>query len=460
MARARYLLDAAVELLGALWRFVRCRAVLCVSAAAAAVSMVLVPPDAAYAGYLDVRTIICLFCILAAAGALRNMGAFERAARAMVARFSTPRSAVLALVGATMILSMFATNDMALIMMLPLAAAALIRAGWVSLIPFTFVMLGLTANLGGMIMPFGNPQNLYLYSYYALDVTGFLRALAVPFAVSMLLVVGCCAVRLRTRAVATGALGVRQTGDARGADDAAGADDGGVARGDVAGAGLAAPGAGAGAGAPAAENAQSAMAADANGGARAAASAAERPLDKRRLAVLLVLLGATIASVLRVVPAVAALAAVVAVLAAIDRRALRQVDYALLLTFVCFFVFAGNLARIPAVNDVVGGLMGSYPLLVSAGLSQVISNVPAAVLLSHFTDAWQPLLVGVNIGGAGTLVGSLASLITLQHFTSVARLSSVRAAGGLATGRFLAIFFAYNVVFLAILLLVSSVALA
>lgn len=459
MARARYLLDAAVELLGALWRFVRRRAVLCVSAAAAAVSMVLVPPDAAYAGYLDVRTIICLFCILGVAGALRNMGAFERAARAMVARFSTPRSAVLALVGATMILSMFATNDMALIMMLPLAAAALIRAGWVSLIPFTFVMLGLTANLGGMIMPFGNPQNLYLYSYYVLDVAGFLQALAVPFAVSMLLVVGCCAVRLRTRAVATGALGVRRTGDARRADAAAGA-DGGVARGDAAGADLAAPGAGAGAGAPATENARSAAASAANGGARAAASAADRPLDKRRLAVLLVLLGATIASVLRVVPAVAALAAVVAVLAAIDRRALRQVDYALLLTFVCFFVFAGNLARIPAVNDVVGGLMGSYPLLVSAGLSQVISNVPAAVLLSHFTDAWQPLLVGVNIGGAGTLVGSLASLITLQHFTSVARLSSVRAAGGLATGRFLAIFFSYNVAFLAILLLVSSVALA
>lgn len=446
MARARYLLDAAVELLGALWRFVRRRAVLCVSAAAAAVSMVLVPPDAAYAGYLDVRTIICLFCILAVAGALRNMGAFERAARAMVARFSTPRSAVLALVGATMLLSMFATNDMALIMMLPLAAAALIRAGWVSLIPFAFVMLGLTANLGGMIMPFGNPQNLYLYSYYALDVAGFLRALAVPFAVSMLLVVGCCAVRLRTRAVAAVALGARRTGDARGTDD-------GVVRGDAAGAGT-------GTGAPEAENARSAVAAVANGGTRAAAGTAERPLDKRRLAVLLVLLGVTIASVLRVVPAVTALAAVVAVLAVIDRRALRQVDYALLLTFVCFFVFAGNLARIPAVNDVVGGLMGSYPLLVSAGLSQVISNVPAAVLLSHFTDAWQPLLVGVNIGGAGTLVGSLASLITLQHFTSAARLSSVRAAGGLATGRFLAIFFAYNVAFLAILLLVSSVALA
>lgn len=444
MARARYLLDAAVELLGALWRFVRRRAVLCVSAAAAAVSMVLVPPDAAYAGYLDVRTIICLFCILAVAGALRNMGAFERAARAMVARFSTPRSAVLALVGATMLLSMFATNDMALIMMLPLAAAALIRAGWVSLIPFAFVMLGLTANLGGMIMPFGNPQNLYLYSYYALDVAGFLRALAVPFAVSMLLVVGCCAVRLRTRAVAAVALGARRTGDARGTDD-------GVVRGDAAGAGT---------GAPEAENARSAVAAVANGGTRAAAGTAERPLDKRRLAVLLVLLGVTIASVLRVVPAVTALAAVVAVLAVIDRRALRQVDYALLLTFVCFFVFAGNLARIPAVNDVVGGLMGSYPLLVSAGLSQMISNVPAAVLLSHFTDAWQPLLVGVNIGGAGTLVGSLASLITLQHFTSAARLSSVRAAGGLATGRFLAIFFAYNVSFLAILLLVSSVALA
>ena len=164
--------------------------------------------------------------------------------------------------------------------------------------------------------------------------------------------------------------------------------------------------------------------------------------------------------VFRVFPYYWGLAAVTLALIFLDGKAFMKVDYGLLLTFCAFFVFAGNLARIPAVNDVVGGLMGSYPLLVSAGLSQVISNVPAAVLLSHFTDAWQPLLVGVNIGGAGTLVGSLASLITLQHFTSVARLSSVRAAGGLATGRFLAIFFSYNVAFLAILLLVSSVALA
>ena len=116
-------------------------------------------------------------------------------------------------------------------------------------------------------------------------------------------------------------------------------------------------------------------------------------------------------------------------------------------------------ARVPEVSAWLSPLMADHGLLVSAGLSQIISNVPAAVLLSHFTGTWQPLLVGVNIGGAGTLVGSLASLITLQHFTSVRKIFPRAAAlPELSTGRFLALFSVLNFGFLAILLIACGTA--
>jgi len=99
-----------------------------------------------------------------------------------------------------------------------------------------------------------------------------------------------------------------------------------------------------------------------------------------------------------------------------DRKAIRDVDYGLLLTFAAFFVFSGNLARIPAVSGFLSGLIQKNTLLVSALSCQVISNVPSAILLSKFTDSYAELLVGVNIGGVGTLIASLASLITFKEY--------------------------------------------
>lgn len=111
-------------------------------------------------------------------------GAFDRAARAVIARFRRPGPLALALVLTTAALSCVATNDMALIMMLPLSAATLMGANLPRLVAPVFVLLSLAANLCGMIVPFGNPQNLYLYSYYGLDLGDFLAAMALPFALS------------------------------------------------------------------------------------------------------------------------------------------------------------------------------------------------------------------------------------------------------------------------------------
>ena len=249
-----------------------------------------------------------------------------------------------------------------------------------------------------MIVPFGNPQNLYLYSYYGLGLGDFLTAMALPFALSTAGIVACtwwlCG----------------QSNGSCGRDDTRS---------------LAVP----------------------------------MPLSRRRLAIYGTLVALTLLAVFRIVPVAAAVAVVAAALAALDRRALAAVDWGLLATFACFFVFAGNLARVPEVSAWLSPLMADHGLLVSAGLSQIISNVPAAVLLSHFTGAWQPLLVGVNIGGAGTLVGSLASLITLQHFTSVRKIfPRATALPELSTGRFLALFSVLNFGFLAILLIACGMA--
>ncbi|THG39045.1 citrate transporter [Adlercreutzia caecimuris] len=397
---------------------------LAVSAVAAAASMVAMPPDSAYWGYFDGKTLGCLFCVLAVASALRLMGAFDRAARTVIARFGSPRSLALALVLTTAALSCVATNDMALIMMLPLSAATLVGAGRARLIPAVFVLQSLAANLCGMIVPFGNPQNLYLYSYYGLHLGDFLRTMALPFAISVVGVVTATwwlagrpgrkkasASTEATRGITTAKAPASSTPAARAAIGAA-------------------------AGPPTAPVPRRPM-----------------PLSRRRLGAYGVLLALTLLAVFRVLPIAVAVAAVAATLAVLDRRALAAVDWTLLATFACFFVFAGNLARIPELAAILGPLMDDHGLIISAGASQVISNVPAAVLLSHFTDAWQPLLVGVNIGGAGTLVGSLASLITLQHFTSVRKVfPQTRDVPELSTGRFLGLFTLLNVAFLVILL--------
>lgn len=426
--------------------FLREHAVLAVAAVAAVASMVAVPPDGAYLGYFDGKTLGCLFCVLAVASALRLMGAFDRAARTVIARFGSPRPLALALVLTTAALSCVATNDMALIMMLPLSAATLVGAGRARLIPAVFVLQSLAANLCGMIVPFGNPQNLYLYSYYGLHLGDFLRTMALPFTVSVVGVVAATwwLAGLTNRENASGEAGTRATA---GGDTTA-------SRGASASAALAttpwhsAPAASA----PPATPPHSVAAA-----LVPAATVPIMPLSRRRLGAYGVLLALTLLAVFRVLPIAVAVAAVAATLAALDRRALAAVDWSLLATFACFFVFAGNLARIPELAAILGPLMDDHGLIISAGASQVISNVPAAVLLPHFTDAWQPLLVGVNIGGAGTLVGSLASLITLQHFTSVRMVfPQTRDVPELSTARFLGLFTLLNVAFLVVLLVVCG----
>ena len=354
-------------------------AVLLIAVAAAAVTCIFVPFDAEYAGYFDLRTLSCLFCTMAVVAALKNIKFFIFAADRIVRKFKNLRNVILALVFVTYFGSMVMANDMALITFLPLGYFALSECNKKGIMAFTFVMQNVAANLGGMLTPFGNPQNLYLYSYYAIPASEFFAVMAPPFIAALLLIFGVCMFVKKEPATVEHAPPSRP---------------------------------------PAA-----------------------------RTAVYFVLFAVSVMIVFRLFPYYWGVIAVVVPLLIADPKCFLKVDYALLLTFCAFFVFSGNMARIPAVKEFFSSLMAKEPLLFGVLSCQVISNVPSAVLLSKFTADYANLLVAVNIGGLGTPIASLASLITLGNF---------RKTGG-SVKRFIGLFLLINFSFLAVLIGVGMI---
>ena len=368
--------------------FISKNAVAVIAAAVAVASMFFVPPDAAYLAYFDMRTLACLFCLLAIVQAFRGIGVFNVVASAIIRRFKTLRSVVLALVVLTLVASPFITNDMALIMFLPLTALVLLSSRNERMLPFTFTMQALAANLGGMLLPFGNPQNIFLNSHFGISFPDFILTMAPSWAASVLLIIVCCIIGVKSVPVEV---------------------------------------------------------------PRDSANDRIR-LPRKRVVLYLVLFAMALCMVFRVVPPVIGTIVIAAVLVFADSSVFKRVDYGLLLTFVFFFIFSGNMARIPGIQEFLTGLMGEHALLTSALTSQVISNVPAAILLAPFTGAYQELLVGVNIGGAGTLVASLASLIAFNQFRSVkSEFGHIEGVAKLTNARYVGLFSAFNFAFLAVL---------
>ena len=328
-------------------KFVRKNTVMVIALLAAAITCLFVPVDREYLGYFDFKTLACLFCVLAVVCALKNISFFYLLARKIVQLFKTTRMCILALVYITFLGSMLIANDMALLTFLPLGYVVLDSTGKKKHMAFTFIMQNIAANLGGMLTPFGNPQNLYLYTVFAIPNGEFMQIMAAPFLISVLLITVCC-------------LFVKSEPLALADEDIT------------------------------------------------------LPVGKTVLYLLLFVLSILI--VFRGIPYWIGLAVIPAVLLFVDRRALKMVDYPLLLTFVFFFIFAGNMARIEVVREFFSMLLDKSTLLVSILSCQVISNVPSAILLSQFTENYRELLLGVNIGGVGTLIASLASLITFQEY--------------------------------------------
>lgn len=362
--------------------------VLCVSFILAAVSMFLVPPDAQYRDYIDFRTLAVLFCLMSVMAGFREDGAFGWIARKFLGHVKSGRGLILTLVLLCFFSSMLITNDVALI----------------TFVPFTFIILGMlgesrrerlalpvvvmqtiAANLGSMLTPVGNPQNLYLYGKAGLSMAEFLLLMLPYTLLSLGMLVAWSLVQ-------------------------------GRACPEISGAG--------------AESIQE-----------------EAPREKKtvfRIAVYCGLFALCLLTVARLLPWQAVLAVVAAAVFVMDRRVYARVDYSLLLTFAGFFIFVGNVGRVPVFRDFLQDMIAGREVYTAVLASQVISNVPAALLLSGFTEDIGGLVVGTNLGGLGTLIASMASLISYKYVAK-------EAAG--CKGKYILLFTVGNVLFLAALVL-------
>ena len=354
--------------------FVKKNVVMVIAMLAAAVTCFFVPPDKAYLGYFDVKTLTCLFCVLAVVCALKNINFFYILAKKLIQVFRNARVCILALVYITFIGSMLIANDMALLTFLPLGTYVMTTTGKGKYMAFTFIMQNIAANLGGMLTPFGNPQNLYLYTKFQIPTMEFMGIMAAPFALAILLITLCCILFVKPEPF--------ELKDEK------------------------------------------------------------ISLPVGRSVAYLLLFVLAIAIVFRGIPYGVGLVVIPAVLLFMDRKALKMVDYPLLMTFVFFFIFSGNMARIEGVRSVFSYLLEKNTLLVSVLSCQVISNVPSAILLSQFTENYKQLLLGVNIGGVGTLIASLASLITFREYSKHNKGK---------TGYYILLFSAFNFAFLIVL---------
>ena len=360
--------------------FIKKEVVFCISALCAIATMFIVLPDREYIGYIDFHVLILLLCLMAVVAGFKSVGAFRWLTYQLLRRTNSGRILGVTLVLLPFFASMLVTNDVSLLVFVPFTMLLLSGLGCNKNIVPVIVLQTVAANLGSMATPVGNPQNLFLYSAYSLGAGEFF-SVTLPLTLVSLAGLGLFSVPILPRTLPKREL------------------------------------------------------------------TKENITNGKYLALFAVLFVLCLLTVFRVMSHYVLLAAIGLGFALLDKKTkydvFKDVDFMLLLTFVCFFVVSGNLGRVDAVKEFLQSLLDKSTLLTSVATSQIISNVPAAVLLSGFTDNWKELLAGVNIGGLGTPVASLASLITLKLYMNTK---------GAKVLKFLGVFTLANIVGLIVLL--------
>lgn len=365
--------------------FVKKETVLSIAFLMAVISAFLMPIDSQYIGYMDFRVLVLLFTLMAVMGGLQSLGIFEKLSYALLKFVHNTRSLTLLLVSLCFFLAMLITNDVALITFVPFTILILEKVDKPGLLIPIIVLETIAANLGSMLTPVGNPQNLYLYGLSGLSIQEFLLHMAPATVLSFALLLICIFLQKK----------------------------------------------------------ETITLADAN-----QTSGMKNPALTAYYFVLFTLCLLTVAYL---IPYPVLLLVSIPVLLIWDRTTLKNVDYSLLLTFISFFVFIGNMQRIPSVANMISSLVEGRELIVAFLASQVISNVPAAMLLSGFTKNYKDLLLGVNIGGLGTLIASLASLISYKYFVVHAR--KLPKELGITKGKYMIHFTIMNLLFALVLLM-------
>lgn len=323
--------------------------VLSIALLLAVVSACFVPPSAAYFGYIDWNTLALLFSLMVVMKGYQRAGVFLCLANGLLRRVRSTRALLGVLVFLPFGLSMVVTNDVALLTFVPFGLLVLRMAGQGRQVVPLVVMQTLAANLGSMLTPMGNPQNLYLYGKSGMGFGG-LCLLMLPY---VAVAGGCLAVALLLRRPSP----------------------------------VQAP------------------------------AVPGRLAGPRQLTLCTLGFGLCLLGLFQVVNALVVCAILALFLLLTDRALLASVDYSLLGVFAAFFIFIGNLSGVEGFQSILSGALTGHVELVAVLASQVTSNVPAALLLSGFTNQWAPLIVGCNLGGLGTLIASMASLISYKEIS-------------------------------------------
>lgn len=349
--------------------------VFCVTFLLALISAFFVKPDAKYISYIDFGTLLTLFSLMAVVAGWRRTGLFDALGKTVCRKVHGQRALCLTLVLLCFFTSMVITNDVALLTFVPFAVVLLSKTDSFVLL-YTVVLQTLAANLGSMITPIGNPQNIFLFSKMQLGTVQFMKILFPYTLLSLALLI------LSTLIIKNEKIQIDRQETESGKSGCKG---------------------------------------------------------KNILYTVLFIL--CLLSVVNVIPKWTAAVLVALCVLVSDRKIFCNIDFMLLLTFTAFFIFTGNIARLESVDSFLKRITGGNEFAVSLAFSQVISNVPATLLLHPFAQDTKELLLGVDIGGLGTPVASLASLISLKLYTQ-------EKAG---TAKFLAVFTLMNIIFLAAL---------
>lgn len=375
---------SAVKIFHKIFIWCKKEIIFCITFLFALVSMFFVKPDAKYISYIDFGTLLTLFSLMAVVSGWRRTGLFDALGKTVCRKVHSQRGLCLTLVMLCFFTSMIITNDVALLTFVPFAIVLLSKSNTFLLL-YTVVLQTLAANLGSMITPIGNPQNIFLFSKMPVGTVQFMKILFPYTSLSFALLIFSTLIiknektRIEQQEVET---------DGSGFTGCAG---------------------------------------------------------KNILYTALFIL--CLLSVADVVPKWAAAVLVALCVLVSDRKIFCNIDFMLLLTFTAFFIFTGNIARLESVDSFLKQITGGNEFTVGLAFSQLISNVPATLLLHPFAQNTKELLLGVDIGGLGTPVASLASLISLKLYT--------QEKGG--TGKFLAVFTLMNIIFLAALCAMKAI---
>jgi len=355
----------------------------------ALISIFIIKPDAEYAGYIHWSTLSSLLCLMLITSGLRGLGVFDYVGRKLLCKAGTSRNLTIILVGLCFLSAPFITNDVALITFVPFAIDLLIMANLRDYLIRVLTLQTIAAHMGSMISPIGNPHNLYFFGIDDLSALQFMGRMLPYFIASGTLLLLACVLVSRNNVPLTCALNQPRFAEAC-------------------------------------------------------------PDSRNRLIVYGILFLLCISAVLKLVPHIVVLPVVLLAVLVFDRRSFTRVDYYLLLTFSFLFIFVGNIGRIEAIEVFLSSVVNGHELVVGALASQVISNVPASILLSGFSDRYMLLAIATDIGGIGTMIASMANLISFKQYSTLED-----AKIGKYIGTFTLINFAFLIVMLAFALIIN-----